>query len=228
MNNRVSNFCLSVLCVSVVTGCSEDQPTMVCLPEGEADQTVNISGGNFTFGDNRYYPDEGPAKEVSVADFNIDKTEVTNGQFRKFVEATGFVTAAERGLSEEEFPNIPAQFRVPGSMVFVAPDLDKPSSPATWWKYIPGANWRHPEGPNSSITGRDAFPVVQVIHSDAEAYAKWLGRRLPSEAEWEYASRGGLTGATFSWGEESPDSGRSKANTWQGHFPYNNMNEDDL
>ena len=115
---------------------------------------------------------------------------------------------------------------MPGSMVFVVPDLDKPSSPATWWQFVSGANWQHPEGPDSSIVGKEAHPVVQITHADAIAYAQWLGRRLPTEAEWEYASRGGLEGASFSWGEESPNVGASKANTWQGRFPYNNMNED--
>ena len=136
------------------------------------------------------------------------------------------MTAAERGLSEVEFPNIPAEFRVPGSMVFVAPDLDKPSSPATWWQFIAGASWQHPQGPDSNVESKGAFPVVHIIHADALAYAKWLGRRLPSEEEWEYASRGGLEGASFSWGEEDPNAGASKANTWQGRFPYNNLNED--
>jgi formylglycine-generating enzyme len=217
---------LGVFCLALLTACSEDKLPLACLPESELNQTVDVSGGDFKFGDNRYYPNEGPVKVTRVADFNIDKTEVTNGQFKAFVDATDYVTAAERGLSEVDFPEIPPEFRVPGSMVFVAPDLDKPSSPATWWQFVSGANWQNPKGPDSSIAGKEAHPVVQVTHADAIAYAQWLGRRLPTEAEWEYASRGGLEGASFSWGEESPNVGASKANTWQGRFPYNNMNED--
>ena len=217
---------LGVFCLALLTACSEDKLPLACLPESELNQTVDVSGGDFKFGDNRYYPNEGPVKVTRVADFNIDKTEVTNGQFKAFVDATDYVTAAERGLSDVDFPEIPPEFRVPGSMVFVAPDLDKPSSPATWWQFVSGANWQNPKGPDSSIAGKEAHPVVQVTHADAIAYAQWLGRRLPTEAEWEYASRGGLEGASFSWGEESPNVGASKANTWQGRFPYNNMNED--
>ena len=217
---------VGVFCLALLTACSEDKLPLACLPESELNQTVDVSGGDFKFGDNRYYPNEGPVKVTRVADFNIDKTEVTNGQFKAFVDATDYVTAAERGLSDVDFPEIPPEFRVPGSMVFVAPDLDKPSSPATWWQFVSGANWQNPKGPDSSIAGKEAHPVVQVTHADAIAYAQWLGRRLPTEAEWEYASRGGLEGASFSWGEESPNVGASKANTWQGRFPYNNMNED--
>jgi sulfatase modifying factor 1 len=217
---------VGVFCLALLTACSEDKLPLACLPESELNQTVDVSGGDFKFGDNRYYPNEGPVKVTRVANFNIDKTEVTNGQFKAFVDATDYVTAAERGLSDVDFPEIPPEFRVPGSMVFVAPDLDKPSSPATWWQFVSGANWQNPKGPDSSIAGKEAHPVVQVTHADAIAYAQWLGRRLPTEAEWEYASRGGLEGASFSWGEESPNVGASKANTWQGRFPYNNMNED--
>jgi formylglycine-generating enzyme required for sulfatase activity len=217
---------VGVFCLALLTACSEDKLPLACLPESELNQTVDVSGGDFKFGDNRYYPNEGPVKVTRVADFNIDKTEVTNGQFKAFVDATDYVTAAERGLSDVDFPEILPEFRVPGSMVFVAPDLDKPSSPATWWQFVSGANWQNPKGPDSSIAGKEAHPVVQVTHADAIAYAQWLGRRLPTEAEWEYASRGGLEGASFSWGEESPNVGASKANTWQGRFPYNNMNED--
>ena len=217
---------VGVFCLALLTACSEDKLPLACLPESELNQTVDVSGGDFKFGDNRYYPNEGPVKVTRVANFNIDKTEVTNGQFKAFVDATDYVTAAERGLSDVDFPEILPEFRVPGSMVFVAPDLDKPSSPATWWQFVSGANWQNPKGPDSSIAGKEAHPVVQVTHADAIAYAQWLGRRLPTEAEWEYASRGGLEGASFSWGEESPNVGASKANTWQGRFPYNNMNED--
>ena len=193
----------------LLTACSEEPSPMICLPESEANTTINVKGGEFKFGDNRYYPDEGPIKLAQVADFNIDKTEVTNAQFQAFTDTTGYITAAEIGLSEQEFPTIPPEFRLPGSMVFVAPELDKPSSPATWWQFMPGANWRYPEGPQSSIDGKGAFPVVHIIHADAMAYAKWLGRRLPSEEEWEYSSRGRLEGASFSWVEGAPNAGVS-------------------
>ena len=226
MIKRLAIAFVSVSSMLLLTACSEEPSPMICLPESEANTTINVKGGEFKFGDNRYYPDEGPIKLAQVADFNIDKTEVTNAQFQAFTDTTGYITAAEIGLSEQEFPTIPPEFRLPGSMVFVAPELDKPSAPATWWQFMPGANWRYPEGPQSSIDGKGAFPVVHIIHADAMAYAKWLGRRLPSEEEWEYSSRGGLEGASFSWGEEAPNAGVSKANTWQGRFPYSNMNED--
>lgn len=205
--------------------CSKNSEPLVCLPDLEAVATRDISGGKFNFGENRYYANEKPIQKIEVKDFNIDLTEVTNRQYQAFVEATGYVTAAERGLSEKEFPDIPAEFRVPGSMVFVSPGSSKNSSPA-WWQFVPGANWRHPLGPNSSIIGKEAFPVVQVTYEDAVAYANWIGRRLPTEIEWEFASRGGLDGASYSWGEESPHDGKSKANTWQGHFPFTNLQED--
>ena len=218
-------FALVIIITFFTVACSKNSEPLVCLPDIEINATKHIKGGKFSFGDDRYYANEKPIQKIEVKDFNIDLTEVTNRQYQAFVEATGYVTAAERGLSEKEFPDIPAEFRVPGSMVFVSPDSSKNSSPA-WWQFVPGANWRHPLGPNSSIIGKEAFPVVQVTYEDAVAYANWIGRRLPTEIEWEFASRGGLDGASYSWGEESPHDGKSKANTWQGHFPFTNLQED--
>ena len=218
-------FALVIIITFFTVACSKNSEPLVCFPDIEINTTKHIKGGKFSFGDDRYYANEKPIQKIEVKDFNIDLTEVTNRQYQAFVEATGYVTGAERGLSEKEFPDIPAELRVPGSMVFVSPDSSKNSSPA-WWQFVPGANWRHPLGPSSSIKGKEAFPVVQVTYKDAIAYANWIGRRLPTEAEWEYASRGGLKGASYSWGEEPPHQGQSKANTWQGHFPFTNINED--
>lgn len=223
--NPSTRLGLVIMSTIFSVSCSKNSAPLVCLSDLEAAATRDISGGKFSFGENRYYANEKPIHQVEVDKFNIDLTEVTNQQFQLFVEATGYVTAAEQGLSEQEFPNIPAEFRVPGSMVFVSPGSNQNSSSA-WWQFVPGANWRHPLGPHSSIEGKETFPVVQVTYNDAVAYANWVGRRLPTEAEWEFASRGGLEGASYSWGEESPHDGKSKANTWQGHFPYNNSNED--
>lgn len=223
-----SFYIMSLVAVLAATlvACGDRSEPLACLAEADIGQTMDIVGGQFTFGDNRYYAEEGPAGTIAVADFNIDRTEVTNRQFGAFIKATGYVTAAERGLPEKDFPNVPPEFRVPGSMVFVSPDPDNLGAPASWWQFVPGANWQHPLGPGSSIEGKGAFPVVHLIHADAKAYAEWMGRRLPTEAEWEYASRGGLDGATYSWGQESPHQGESKANTWQGHFPYTNFKDD--
>jgi formylglycine-generating enzyme required for sulfatase activity len=198
------------------TACSNHSEPLICLSEAQGNQTQDIRGGAFKFGENRYYANERPVLTATVKDFNIDRTEVTNRQFKAFVDATGYVTAAERGLSEKEFPDIPAQFRVPGSMVFIPPTPNEDGSPAPWWQFVAGANWQQPMGPHSSIEGKESFPVVQLTHEDALAYATWLGRRLPTEEEWEYASRGGLQSASYSWGEEPPHRGKSKANTWHG------------
>lgn len=166
-------------------------------------------------GTNAGYPNEGPATERIVAAFWIDRHEVTNAQFAEFVAATGYVTVAEREIDGRR-----------GSAVFTPPEANMPLSAASWWKFVDGASWRRPDGPDSSIDGKDEYPAVHIAYEDADAYAKWAGRRLPTEEEWEYAARGALTGATYEWGEETPDAGAPKANTWQGVFPVINTSKD--
>jgi len=198
---------------------------------------VFIEGNTFlmgaTDGDGR--PDEYPAHKVKVNDFWIDKHEVTNAQFRKFVEATGYVTVAERKPDWNEMkkqlppgtPKPPDSVLVPGALVFSPPTHAVPlNNPSRWWSWVPGASWRHPNGPKSNIKGKDNYPVIQVAWEDAAAYAKWAGKRLPTEAEWEYAARGGLKNKTYPWGNEKPEMGQPKANTWQGHFPNQNTDWD--
>ena len=179
--------------------------------------------------------DEAPAHEVRVDGFWIDETTVTNGQFRKFVEATGYVTIAERYTDWEELkkqvppgtPKPSAEMLAPGSPVFQPTDAPVPLSDwSRWWRWRPGANWRHPGGPDTSIDGKDDYPVVQVAWEDAMAYAKWAGKRLPTEAEWEFAARGGLDGKLFVWGDSFEPDGKPMANTWQGTFPAADTGED--
>jgi len=184
---------------------------------------VPIAGARFRMGSDKHYPEEAPAHWVAVDDFAIDATAITNAAFATFIAATGYVTLAERPLNPADFPGAKPEMLKPGSMVFQPPpgpvDL---RNYANWWAYVPGASWRHPEGPGSNIDGRDQHPVVQVSYEDASAYATWAGKELPSEAEWEYAARGGLAGAAFCWGDSMLVDGRHMANTWQGEFPWRN------
>jgi sulfatase modifying factor 1 len=168
-----------------------------------------------------------PVHRVFVDAFWMDATEVTNEQFAIFVKATGYVTVAEQIPRAEDFPGAPAATLVPGSVIFSPPKHPVPlTDPYQWWADINGANWRHPLGPDSSIAGREQFPVVHIAYADALAYANWAGKRLPTEAEWEFAARGGLTGRLFPWGDDFKTGGRSMANTHQGHFPDHDTGED--
>ena len=174
----------------------------------------HIRGGEFYFGSDSHYPEEAPARLAKVKSFWIDRTEVTNAQFSAFVSATGYVTHAERGLSESEASGLPIEFRAPGSMVFEPPSTLEGASPIDWWRFTPGANWRHPQGPKSSIAGRENFPVVHVTIADATAYARWAKRRLPTEIEWEFAA-----GNREESNKPSSLNREAAANTWQGIFP---------
>ena len=186
-----------------------------------------IPGGAFTMGSNDHYPEEAPAHRVVVDGFWIDRTAVSNAQFLKFVKATGHVTLAERPADPAAYPDALPELLRPASIVFVPPPgpVTK-GDPYRWWQYVAGADWRHPEGPGSSIKGREQHPVVHIAHADALAYAAWIGKQLPSEAEWERAARGGLEGVEFAWGAELHPGGRMLANTWQGDFPHHNSRAD--
>lgn len=186
------------------------KPNMIWMP-----------GGTFSMGSNDFYPEEKPVHQVTVDGFWIDKYQVTNRQFQKFVKATGYVTVAERPLNPVDYPGTPPEKLVPGSLVFHMTegpvDLQNMSQ---WWSWVPGACWRHPDGPDSSIKQRQQCPVVQIAYEDAEAYAQWAGQALPTEAEWEFAARGGLEKAAFTWGDEAMVKGKPMAHTWQGEFPW--------
>jgi formylglycine-generating enzyme required for sulfatase activity len=192
---------------------------MVWIPGGEfsmgaADPRGDSEGGSDPLLDAR------PIHRVYLDGFWIDRTEVTNASFDRFVRATGYVTVAERTPRAQDFPGAPPENLVAGSVVFAPPRGAVPlDSHLRWWSYVHGASWRHPTGPRSDLQGRDRFPVVQIAYEDAEAYARWTGKRLPTEAEFEFAARGGLAGRRYAWGDDLRPGGRWMANTFQGHFP---------
>ena len=198
---------------------------------------VLIQGATFSMGavDGSGMNDEYPRHEVKLSSFWIDVTEVTNKQFRAFVEATGYLTTAERIPDWQEIkkqlpegtPKPADSLLVPSSLVFYQPrEVINLTDAVQWWRWVSGANWKHPAGPQSNIHGKDNYPVVHVSWDDANAYCKWAGKRLPTEAEWEFAARGGLKNANYPWGNEPLNKGAVKANTWQGDFPINNLNTD--
>jgi len=192
-------------------------------PEG----MVWIPGRTFRMGSDDHYPEEAPAHRVAVDGFFIDAAPVTNAQFRRFVEATGHVTMAETPPNAADYPGALPDMLVAASVVFVPPPHRVGlHDHYQWWQFIAGANWRHPQGPDSAIDDKDDHPVVHVAANDVEAYARWAGKALPTEAEWELAARGGLEGAEFAWGEEFAPQGLHRANTWQGEFPSENLAQD--
>jgi len=192
--------------------------------EGETAGMIFVPAGAFTMGSERHQPEERFTHVARVDGFWIDRHEVTNAQFKRFVEATGYVTLAERPVDPKSHPDWPQEMLVPGSTVFVPPK-DAKGEDGRWWQYVAGANWRQPRGPGSSIAGRENHPVVHIAYDDALAYAQWLGRSLPTEAQWEFAARGGRDGED-DWSSAFDPEGKPIANSWQGIFPVLNTKED--
>ncbi|HYE46063.1 MAG TPA: formylglycine-generating enzyme family protein [Caulobacter sp.] len=195
------------------------EPQCPSQPTGEA----VLPGGTFTLGAGALHGDEGPPRRVTVGPFAIDRTEVTNEAFAAFVAATGYVTLAERPPDPALYPGVPREMLKPSSLVFVGAEGLGDGNPANWWRVVEGASWKHPKGPGSDLKGLGRHPVVHVAYEDALAYARWKGRDLPTEEEWEFAARAGLDGAPYEWGEAAKT---PRANTWQGVFPAVDTGQD--
>ncbi|MEM1261683.1 MAG: formylglycine-generating enzyme family protein [Pseudomonadota bacterium] len=207
--------------VSLLTAC-DSQPRLIASDQSE----VCLRGGVFTLGAGAVYPEERPEKQVRVRPFCIDRYEVTNADFRAFVTATDYVTVAERGPSAADYPQSSSDLLTKGSAVFVTPQVGSDGVLTRWWVFSEQANWRNPLGEASDLAGKGNHPVVHIAYADAQAYAKWRGRDLPTEAEWEFAARGGLEGRTYAWGDTRAPDGEELANTWQGAFPVENLATD--
>ena len=191
------------------------------------DGMVAIPAGHYQVGSDRFYREEAPVRQVSIASFEIDQAPVTNAEFQQFVDATGYRTVSERPPDPTLYPDLPPEEQIPESVVFLPPPptVDR-SEPLSWWGLIAGADWRHPQGPDTSLDGLMQHPVVHVAFEDALAYADWAGKRLPTADEWEVAARGGLVDQDYAWGSEKTPDGRWLANVWQGPFPWDNKETD--
>ena len=191
------------------------------------DGMIAIPAGDYQVGSDRFYPEEAPVRQISIDSFEIDLAPVTNAEFQQFVDASGYQTVSERPPDPTLYPDLPPEEQIPESVVFLPPPptVDR-SEPLSWWGLIAGADWRHPQGPDTSLEGLMQHPVVHVAFEDALAYADWAGKRLPTADEWEVAARGGLVDQDYAWGSEKTPDGRWLANVWQGPFPWDNKETD--